>query len=863
MAAGPAPFPTVPRRAPRRTPDRASAALVVALTAVLVSALVSAVASATTTLTFGPAADATIRADKPDATGGSGTKLSVDNSPVKNTLMRFSVTGVGSDVVQGAKLRLYDENASNVGGVFARVADNSWSETAVTWNTAPMADPITLATLGRVALNTWVEVDLTKLVTGDGTFSLRISSTSTDGAAYTSREGTTLFRPQLVVTTAPADTAAPTVTIRSPADGSTVSGVVIVTVDASDDVGVTAVDLSVDGTPSGTDTTSPYSFAWDSRAVANGSHVLVATARDGAGHATQSSAVSVSVANVSDGSFTFAAAGDHGANQKTAASLAALDTSGAAFYLALGDLDYNETATDSAWCDYVRARLPTLGPTFPFELVSGNHEEQGAPDGYIMNFTACLPDQMGSTSGPGSVYGAEYTFDYPPSAPLMRVIMIAPGLTIENTTYDYVPGSPHYDWLKSEIEGARAAGIPWVAVGMHYPCYSAGLNGCGMDSALWSLLVQEKVDLVLNGHDHNYQRSKQFALDPTTCPSIPSSGYAPGCVVDDGVDGVYPKGAGAVDVIAGSFGRGLYPVSLADPEAPNFSRIDGSTNGFMQYAVTASRIDARFVNTTGAFTDAFSIVAGATPAADRSPPSTPTNLAAVVTNDTQVDITWSASTDDVGVARYGVFRDGVLLGTTTTTSYSDTSAMRGLTYTYFVRTYDAANNPSDPSAGVPVVMPGAGTVLYFGPTADATVEAAYPTTNFGASSKIEIDNSPVTQGLMRFTLSGVGTSVVTSAKLRLYDVNSSNTGGSFYPAADNGWTESGVTWDTAPAADATAVATLGPVTSGTWYEVDLTSLIIGDGTYCLRITTISSDGADYTSKEGTDGFRPQLVVSIQ
>jgi Bacterial Ig domain/Calcineurin-like phosphoesterase len=829
----------------------------------LVFGLIPAAASETTTLTFGPDADATIRADEPDATGGTGTKLSADNSPVLNTLMRFSVTGVGSDHVQGAKLRLYNVNPSNVGGVFARVADNTWSETGVTWNTAPTADPIPLVTLGPVALNTLVEVDLTKLVTSDGTFSLRISSTSTDGAGYTSREGTATLRPQLVVTTAPADTAAPTVTITSPADGSTVTGVVIVTVDASDDVGVMAVDLSVDGTPFGTDTTGPYSLAWDSRAVANGSHVLVATARDAAGHATQSLAVSVSVANASDGSFTFAAAGDHGANQKTAASLASLDTSGASFYLALGDLDYNQTTTDSAWCDYVHARLPTLGPTFPFELVSGNHEEQGALDGYILNSTACLPDRMGSTVGPGSVYGAEYTFDYPESAPLMRVIMIAPGLTIENTTYDYVPGSPHYDWLKSEIEGARAAGIPWVAVGMHYPCYSAGRYGCGLRSALWSLLVQEKVDLVLNGHDHNYQRSKQFALDPTTCPSIPSRGYAPGCVVDDGVDGVYPKGAGAVNVIAGSFGQALYRVSLTDPEAPNFSRIDGSTNGFMQYAVTASRIDARFVNTTGAFTDAFSIVAGAIPAADRSPPVAPTNLSAVVMSDTHVDLTWSESTDDVGVARYGVFRDSVLLGTTTTTSYSDTTAMRGLTYAYMVRAYDAANNQSDPSASVPVVMPGVGTVLYFGPTSDATIEAASPTTNFGASSKIEVDNSPVTQGLMRFTVSGVGTGVVLSAKLRLYNVNPSSTGGSFYPAPDNGWTESGVTWNTAPTAGVTPVATLGPVTSGTWYEVDVTSLITGDGTYCLRITTPSSDGADYISKDGTSGFRPQLVVSIQ
>jgi hypothetical protein len=81
------------------------------------------------------------------------------------------------------------------------------------------------------------------------------------------------------------------------------------------------------------------------------------------------------------GTFKFAAAGDHSSGSRTAASLGLLDQAGVAFYLALGDLDYDSTPTDEAWCDYVKQRLPTLGPTFPFELVSGNHEEQGGRTG--------------------------------------------------------------------------------------------------------------------------------------------------------------------------------------------------------------------------------------------------------------------------------------------------------------------------------------------------------------------------------------------------------------------------------------------------------------------------------------------------
>jgi hypothetical protein len=79
---------------------------------------------------------------------------------------------------------------------------------------------------------------------------------------------------------------------------------------------------------------------------------------------------------------------------------------------------------------------------------------------------------------------------------------------------------------------------------MHFPCLSAGQYTCAAGPQLMNLLVAKHVDLILHGHEHSYQRSKQLALDPTTCPSIPGTGYVAGCVTDDGLDGIYPKGAG-------------------------------------------------------------------------------------------------------------------------------------------------------------------------------------------------------------------------------------------------------------------------------------------------------------------------------
>jgi hypothetical protein len=92
------------------------------------------------------------------------------------------------------------------------------------------------------------------------------------------------------------DTTPPTVSITSPANGSTVSGTITVQITAVDNVGVASVSFAVDGTTSCTDATSPYSCSWNTATVGNGSHTLTATATDGASN-TASTSISVNVNN--------------------------------------------------------------------------------------------------------------------------------------------------------------------------------------------------------------------------------------------------------------------------------------------------------------------------------------------------------------------------------------------------------------------------------------------------------------------------------------------------------------------------------------------------------------------------------------
>jgi len=93
------------------------------------------------------------------------------------------------------------------------------------------------------------------------------------------------------------DTTPPTVSITAPASGATVGGTTTVSATASDNVGVARVEFYVDGALKATDTTSPYSFAWDTTAYAAGSHDLVSKAYDAAGNVGTSATVTVTVSN--------------------------------------------------------------------------------------------------------------------------------------------------------------------------------------------------------------------------------------------------------------------------------------------------------------------------------------------------------------------------------------------------------------------------------------------------------------------------------------------------------------------------------------------------------------------------------------
>jgi hypothetical protein len=94
------------------------------------------------------------------------------------------------------------------------------------------------------------------------------------------------------------DTTPPSIAVVQPVTAAVVSGIASVSAQASDNVGVTSVQFLLDGAPLGTPlTVAPFQVPWSTTGIANGTHVLSATARDAAGHVATASPITITVRN--------------------------------------------------------------------------------------------------------------------------------------------------------------------------------------------------------------------------------------------------------------------------------------------------------------------------------------------------------------------------------------------------------------------------------------------------------------------------------------------------------------------------------------------------------------------------------------
>jgi len=122
-------------------------------------------------------------------------KLKFEPPAEYRSLIRFTLNGLSGSPTS-VRLRLYVEDASARGGDWYLVS-NDWTESTVIWGNKPAISGSPVASVGAVTVGTWVEVNLTTAITGNGTYSFEATTTSTNTAAFATSQGTN--PPQVVV----------------------------------------------------------------------------------------------------------------------------------------------------------------------------------------------------------------------------------------------------------------------------------------------------------------------------------------------------------------------------------------------------------------------------------------------------------------------------------------------------------------------------------------------------------------------------------------------------------------------------------------------------------------------------------------
>ena len=144
--------------------------------------------------------------------------------------------------------------------------------------------------------------------------------------------------------------------------------------------------------------------------------------------------------------------------------------------------------------------------------------------------------------------------------------------------------------------------------------------------------------------------------------------------------------------------------------------------------------------------------------------------------------------------------------------------------------------------------------ITFTPAADAFVRKSSPGTNFGKATNIRAFYG-AERSYLKFNVSGL-TGPATDARLRLWVTDGSTSGITVYRAGTS-WTETGVTWLNKPGL-ITKRATAFHATLGTWLELDLGTVISGNGTYSFAILGNAATTTRFASRE--TGLDPQLIV---
>ncbi len=564
--------------------------------------------------------------------------------------------------------------------------------------------------------------------------------------------------------------------------------------------------------------------------------------------------------------------GTSGTNTYQANLLSLMATSGARFAVTAGDNGY-QAGNQASMGDLIQTgtNISTIfGPSYwkvpgaslPLFPSSGNHGYTSAgtpslilnfPQGHAVSSSNGVYTKVPYCCLDGATSASYPTIYYAIDAGLARIYILDAVWSDTNVgtatpyqldhDYKWTTTSTEYQWLKADL--ASHPSVLKFAI-FHYPMYSDNttypsdtwLQGTG---SLEGLLRQYGVDIAFQGHAHIYERNPADSdglINYVTGGGGATLGSLGTCSSFD----AYAIGWGTAGKACGAAAA---PTSAAQ------------VYHYLLVSINGTNVTVTPVNSLGNQFDVQSY--NFTSGSETTPPTVPGNVSGSATSGTQAKVTWAASTDNVAVRGYGVYRDGTLIATTdaSTLSYTDNGLAPGTNYSYTVDAFDGSGNHSSQSSPAAITTPTTATYI-FTPVADSYVSSAYPDTNYGTSATLKAQSgSPITQTYLRFNVTGiVGT--ITKATLKLYTSTSSGTGYQVRDVTDNTWEENLITYNNAPAYGP-VISTSGSFSSSAWVSTNLTTLVTGTGLYDLAVTTSSTSNMSFHSRDATSNL-PQVVI---
>jgi hypothetical protein len=376
--------------------------------------------------------------------------------------------------------------------------------------------------------------------------------------------------------------------------------------------------------------------------------------------------------------------------------------------------------------------------------------------------------------------------------------------------------SPQGKWLKADLAAHPAQ---CVLAYWHIPLFSSGGRANSNSLGLWQQLYAAHADVVLDGHDHIYER---FA------PQTPTG------VADPNGIRQFTVGTGGAD-----------HTGIAAVAANSVVR-NTDTYGVLKLTLHQGSYDWTFVPAVGTFTDSGSATCHTasvpTPTPTTAPTATPTVVPTAPPTATPAPTAPPTATPAPTAPPTAT--------PAPTAAPTDTPAPTAPP--------TATPAPTAPPTATPVPTPTPAPVTTpFAPVADSYVDASAPTVNHGTETQIRVDGSPVVRSYLRFNVTGL-TGTVTNATLRIWANSAQTTGYDAYPVADTTWGETTITDSNAPVFGA-KLGSSGKVTASTWTSVNVTAAVSGNGTYSFGLSTTNATALGLSSRTGANP--PQLVIT--